>query len=66
MTSREFVNQLWSSDSNGAYTEPMTLETARTDIANYTADGWDLPDDLTPELYMELWNELLTENSSDD
>lgn len=59
MTINEFVHGIWESDPNGSYTEPMDLETARTDLANFAADGMELPDGITPESYMEAWNELI-------
>lgn len=59
MTINEFVRNLWENDQVGAYAEPMDIETAKTDLANYAADGWTLPEGITPEAYMEAWNELI-------
>lgn len=59
MTKREFVRDIWEHqmDYDGSY---MSLETAGTDLANFRAeDGWDVPEDLTPEEYMDLYNELV-------
>lgn len=59
MTKREFVQFLWehTMDYDGSY---MSLETARADLENFRAeDGWDVPEDLTAEEYMEMWNELV-------
>ena len=61
MTTTEFVRDLWESDPNGSHTELLDLETARKDLENFA--GWDLPDDITPESYMEAWNELVRENT---
>ena len=61
MTTTEFVQDLWESDPNGSHTELLDLETARKDLENFA--GWDLPDDITPESYMEAWNELVRENT---
>ena len=41
------------------YDKPMDMETALIDLNNFRAYGWKIPDGLTPELYMEIWNELL-------
>ena len=42
------------------YDKPMTLEDAKIDIENLRIDAQyndeDLPEDLTPERYMEVWN----------
>ena len=59
MTTREFVEKLFSDCREGA--EPMTIEEAEVDIRNFDADGWELPDDITAEEYMEIWNELVNE-----
>ena len=62
MTIREFVNEMFDAarvDGN----ELMTLDTAKTDLANYRAEGWELPEDITPEAYMEAWNELVNEQN---
>ena len=59
MTKREFVRDIWEHqmDYDGSY---MSLETAGTDLANFRAeDGWDVPEDLTPEEYMDIYNELV-------
>lgn len=61
MTIREFVKTLWENDPNGSASERMDLETARADLENFRADGWDLPDGITPESYAEAWNELVEE-----
>lgn len=52
----EFVCDLWQ---NSGDTQRMDIETAAGDLENYRADGWDIPDGLTPELYAELWNRLV-------
>lgn len=61
MTTTEFVRDLWESDPNGSHTELLDLEIARKDLENFA--DWDLPDDITPESYMEAWNELVRENT---
>lgn len=57
---RDFVESVFNTASID-YDVPMTIETARTDLANFRADGWNLPTDITPEAYMEIWNELIAE-----
>lgn len=63
MTIREFVENLY----NGANERPthITIEDARRDLANYEADEWDLPEDMTAEAYMDAWNALVDENEPD-
>lgn len=58
MTIREFVTDLFLSarEYDG---ERMTVETAREDLDNFAADGWDIPDGVTPEEYADIWNELV-------
>lgn len=60
MTAYEFVTDLYNEADTDQLTA-MTIETAAADLGNYARDGWDIPDDLTPELYAEIWNELLDE-----
>ena len=59
MTIAEFVKNVWENEENGAYSERMDLETAKIDLNNFRSDGWDLPEGITPESYMEAWNELV-------
>ena len=63
MTTREFVEKLFSDCREGA--ETMTIEEAEADIRNFNADGWELPDDITAEEYMEIWNELVNKTTLD-
>ena len=63
MNAIEFVLNIWESESYGAYAEIMDLETAKTDLQNYVSDGVDLPPELTPELYMNIWNNLVIHSS---
>lgn len=63
MTITEFVRNLWESDPNGNSSK-MDVETARTDLDNFRADGWDLPEDITPESYTEAWNDLLPDEAN--
>lgn len=60
MTIMEFVRDIWENDPNGVYMEPMDLETAKADLENFaSAPDMDPPEDITPETYMEAWNELV-------
>ncbi len=65
MTISEFVKKLWENDPNGNC-EEMDIQTAYEDIENFKADGWDLPEGITPKSYMEAWNELVEENKAVD
>lgn len=64
MTTSEFVRSLFENSND--YTTRMDIETARQDLDNFRADGWDLPEDITPEDYMEAWNDLIDENMEED
>lgn len=63
MNAIEFVLNIWESESYGAYAEIMDIETAKTDLQNYVSDGVVLPPELTPELYMNIWNNLVIHSS---
>lgn len=45
------------------YNKPMTIETARIDVDNIRRDarsnGEELPEDLTPERYAEIYNSMI-------
>ena len=62
MTIREFVTDLFinAREYDG---ERMTVETAREDLKNFAADGWDIPEGITPEEYADIWNELVEEQN---
>lgn len=57
MTIREFVEDLY----NNSQVQPETIDlsTAEMDLNNFRADGWTLPEDITPESYMDAWNKLV-------
>lgn len=63
MTTYEFVTDLFNEADTDQMTK-MTVETAASDLDNFARDGWELPEGLTPELYAETWNELLTEQNA--
>ena len=59
MTKYDFVMSIWEHemDYDGSY---ISLETARADLETFRAqDGWDVPEDLTAEEYMDIYNELV-------
>lgn len=59
MTKYDFVMNIWEHemDYDGSY---ISLETTRADLETFRAqDGWDAPDDLTAEEYMDIYNELV-------
>ena len=61
MTISEFVRNLWENSSD--YTTMMDIETARQDLDNFRRSEFDMPDGITPEDYMEAWNELVADNN---
>lgn len=40
---------------------PITAELAAEDLDRFRAEGWDVPEDLTPEEYAEIWNGFCVE-----
>ena len=68
MNKFDFVNNLFL---EARIVEPMDIKTAEDDLKmfRYYAEtdpgsGWeDMPDDLTPTEYMEIWNKLLEEQN---
>ena len=63
MTTEELVMNMM--DGSPDFDKPMTIEDAIADVKNLTIDAYDndeeLPEDLTPERYMELWNSYVEE-----
>lgn len=49
------VRAIWESDPYGT-NEPMDIETAREDVLNFELSGI-----ITPEEYMNAWNEMIEE-----
>ena len=62
MTKYEFIENIW----NNAFfetLEQMTIEDARMDMEIFRREPeWDVPEDLTPEEYMDAINTLIVEN----
>lgn len=61
-TKYEFVRDLF--DETRVCPEPLDPETGQQDLANFRAEGWHVPADLTAEEYREIWNELCSENET--
>ena len=58
---QEFVEGLFD---NAIDIEMMTVEQAAEDLESFNREGWDLPEDITAEEYVEAWNELVEEYNS--
>ena len=63
MTISEFVASI--RDNSTGYNDIMTPETAAIDLKNFTAEGWDIPEGMTPQDYTDAWNELLEVQTDD-
>lgn len=68
MTIYEFAKQLWEAcdDPDGIEKNGYTVEDAAADLENFRADGWDLPDDITPEEFAAAMNEVVKESREGD
>lgn len=56
-----FVADLFDNALDSA---PMTTDIAAEDLSRFRAeDGWDVPEDLTPEEYAEIWNRFCSEEA---
>lgn len=64
MTVSEFVQDLF--DSCMVTPVYMTINEAADDLDNFTAEEWDLPEGITPELYAEAWNALVQEQEEQE
>lgn len=64
MTTREFVQNMIGGDIDREI--PMTLADAIYNIECYREEGTDLPEDITPELFQETWNELIYEGRKEN
>lgn len=56
MTAREWVENWFDGARYGV--DLMTEEEAENDLQNFRADGLEIPEGLTAQEYMEIWNEL--------
>lgn len=56
---REFIAMLMLCDDFLA--APITWEDAAYSMSNWDADGVELPSGMTPELFAEIWNEMIME-----
>lgn len=62
MTTRDFVEYLYNNSDERP--TRISIETANQDMANFAADGWEMPDGMTAEEYMTEWNALVDEMAS--
>lgn len=44
----------------------ITVEEAAADLENISRQGWDIPDDIPPEQFSSLWNELVDVQNADE
>lgn len=58
----DFVKDLF--DCSPVECDYITLEDAECDIANFLADGWDLPEEFTAKEYRNIWNSLVYEQQN--
>lgn len=66
MTIRELAENLIENDRTGGYYDrKITLDEA-ADFIGWMDPDSDLPEDLTPESFMETWNELIRSNTVED
>lgn len=59
-TNEAFVADLFD---NALDASPMTTDIAAEDLSRFRAEGWDVPEDLTPNEYAEIWNRFCSEES---
>lgn len=50
-----FVNNLFDYAIDAS---PMTLQEAKRNLEIFRSEDWCLPEGITAEIYMELWNDL--------
>ena len=62
MTAYDFVRNLW--ENSDSYDQRMDIKTAQQDLDNFHSESWDVPEDLTAEEYMEIWNGLIDEQNA--
>lgn len=68
MTTYELAKQVWEGciDPEGLARSGYSVEDAAADLENFRADGWDLPDDITPEDFAAAVNEVVADSQEDD
>ena len=56
------VNEAFVADTlEGAFdSDPITVEQAAEDLSCFRAEGWDVPEDLTPEEFAEILNRFVS------
>lgn len=68
MTTYELAKQVWENciDPDGISKNGYTVQDAAADLDNFRADGWDIPDDITPEEFAAAMNEVVEESREGD
>lgn len=68
MTTYELAKQVWENciDPEGLKRCGYSVEDAAADLENFRADGWDLPDGITPEEFATAVNEVVEESQEGD
>lgn len=56
-TNESFVADLF----DNADATPITSEVASSELNMFRREGWDVPEDLTPEEFAEIWNRFCEE-----
>lgn len=59
-TNEAFVADLFD---NALDSSPMTTDIAAEDLDRFRAEGWEVPEDITPNEYAEIWNRFCSEES---
>ena len=63
MTTYELAKQVWENCIDpDALANGYTAQDAATDLDNFRADGWDIPDDITPEEFADAMNTVIAES----
>lgn len=67
MTIYEFAVQLFDNciDPASLIRNGYTLDDATADLENFRADGWDMPEDITPEALVASMNDIIKEARED-
>ena len=58
LTAREFIELMYHDNCDYYGPQPMTIEDARYNLREYSADGIPVPPAVTPLLYTRYWNLL--------
>lgn len=60
----DWCEEVYNNSRNGSWDESENIDliTAIHDLDNFRTDGWDVPEDLTPESYMDMMNSINAEH----